>query len=451
MLVMLPLGKLKEYLRPYYLKKLYFALNREKCPSQFRDCWIYPSFQPDPSLERLVTRHPCRPDLLFLPMTDWHVRIQRTQHLARTFAAMGSRCFYLNPNLGREFPSTCARGPRVRASLIEPRVMELHVQIPSEPVFHHRLLTPGENRMVVAGLRRVIESTGPETLVQVVSSPLWLDIALQLREQHGFPIVYDCHDLLEGFGRFGQDIVRAEPALIRAADLVAFSSRWLMDRATQAAPGVQRKSLLLRNGVNMGYFHRNIVVRKEREPKVIGYAGALDFWLDAEALRLAAVRHPEWKFLLAGRIETPHIRPLQALPNVEFLGEMPYGSLPGFLARLDVGLIPFRRIPLTLATNPIKLYEYFGLGVPVASTRLPEVERYGSLVYLAEETAGFAEAVERAAAENDPNLRMRRIAVAEEESWQSRCALLEERIAEITRKERAGTFCSNELPSRVLA
>ena len=47
--------------------------------------------------------NPSRPDLLFYPMTDWHARIQRTQHLVRAFAALGFRCIYINPHLGREF------------------------------------------------------------------------------------------------------------------------------------------------------------------------------------------------------------------------------------------------------------------------------------------------------------------------------------------------------------
>ncbi len=426
----------KEYLRPYYLKNLYFALRPERCPEQFRSCWNYPAVELDGPAAPLPPPASGRADLLFLPMTDWHVRIQRTQHLAKTFASRGHRCLYLNPNLGREFPSVSGRGPVLRASLLAPRIVELHIQLPTEPVFHHRRLTRPENRMVVDGLRRAVDSIGPEALVQVVSSPLWLEAALRLREDYGAPIVYDCHDLLEGFGRFGEDIVDAEGALFRAADLVAFSSHWLMDRA---APEVRSKALLVRNAADAESFRGCMGRAEARETRIIGYAGALEFWFDEEAVRRAALRHPEWRFLLAGRIETPRIAPLRALPNVEFLGEVPYAHLPGFLERLDVGLIPFRRLPLTLAADPIKLYEYFAAGLPVAAARLPELERHGDLLYLADGPEGFVRAIERAAAESSVALRNRRMALAKQETWVSRCAALGERIAVLLEHRKPAT------------
>ncbi|MNP64339.1 putative teichuronic acid biosynthesis glycosyltransferase TuaH [compost metagenome] len=50
----------------------------------------------------------------------------------------------------------------------------------------------------------------------------------------------------------------------------------------------------------------------------------------------------------------------------------PHHQLPGYLRLLDVCLIPFRLNPLTLATNPIKAYEYLAAGKPVISSNLPE-------------------------------------------------------------------------------
>ena len=89
------------------------------------------------------------------------------------------------------------------------------------------------------------------------------------------------------------------------------------------------------------------------------------------------------------------------------------------------GLIPFKINELTLATNPIKLYEYFSLGMPVVSSRLPEVEQFRELVYIAADSAGFAEAFRDALREDDPERRRRRREVARVESWESpRCFTL---------------------------
>jgi hypothetical protein len=69
---------------------------------------------------------------------------------------------------------------------------------------------------------------------------------------------------------------------------------------------------------------------------------------------------------------------------MHFLGRKPYEVLPAFCRHLDMGLIPFKINALTHAVNPIKLREYLSAGLPVVSTPMPEVKRYGHLVKLAE-------------------------------------------------------------------
>src|SRR5271166_3308426 len=96
---------LKEAVRPYYLRWLYFPLRPRRRPQAFQDCWRYPYRRIAPDT-RLPPPASGAPDLIFYPMTDWHNRVQRTQHLVRAFAALGFRCIYLNPHLGREFETT---------------------------------------------------------------------------------------------------------------------------------------------------------------------------------------------------------------------------------------------------------------------------------------------------------------------------------------------------------
>jgi len=96
-------------------------------------------------------------------------------------------------------------------------------------------------------------------------------------------------------------------------------------------------------------------------------------------------------------------------------------------------MIPFLLQPLTMSTNPIKLYEYFACGLPVVSSRLPEVERYSELVYLASTPDEFADQLEHALAEDTNALRKRRRLVAESESWISRCKQLLHAVARPSR------------------
>ena len=86
------------------------------------------------------------------------------------------------------------------------------------------------------------------------------------------------------------------------------------------------------------------------------------------------------------------------------------------------------RVPLTLATNPLKLYEYFCLGIPVVSTRLPEIEPFEDLVYLSEGADDFVRKLELAVAQDNPELRARRKAAAGNNTWRARCEQLNQRF-----------------------
>jgi hypothetical protein len=346
-------------------------------------------------------------------MTDWHARIQRTQHLARAFASLGFRSISINPHLGREFESTPLFDPSHRLARLEDNVYELHIRLPREPVFHDRLLTAGEEEIIAEAIGRVLPKDR-RPVIQILSFPLWLGVARRFRDEAAFPIVYDCHDLLSGFQNISADVLAAEADLLETADLVLFSSQGLMDRYSAV-----KRGMLVRNAVSAAQFPA-AAVSKPAEPLVAGYVGALDSWFDVEAIEQSAALHPQCRFILAGRIEFDPIQRLRALPNVELTGEIPYSRVPELLARFRIALIPFRLNPLTLMTNPIKLYEYFSCGLPVVSTPLPEAQAMGDLVYVGANPADFALQVGRALEEDDPGKRARRREIALRESWTAR-------------------------------
>ena len=58
------------------------------------------------------------------------------------------------------------------------------------------------------------------------------------------------------------------------------------------------------------------------------------------------------------------------------------------------------------------------------STALPEVERYGSLAYIAQDAASFVESLEAASEERDAGLALERRRIAEGESWDARRSAL---------------------------
>ncbi len=413
----------KEWVRPYYLKWGYARMFADRYPPEFAQCWEYPAHPLDPRLGAWVEKAGERTDILFLPAADWHTRMQRSQHLAVELARMGHRCFYLNPHLGREFPHPYPLSRRAMISRLLPRVYELHVHLPREPVYHHRPLTLRESATIASTIGTCFQSVDRIKPVIVAGLPLWVPVAQSLKRRYGCRVVYDCHDLWSGFGRMHEGIVAAEPAMFASSDAVVFSAHWLREEKCALHQGLQFKSATIRNAVQPGDFDF-LNQRPRAGRKTVAYSGSLDFWFDVESVRFAATRHPEWDFLLLGRIENERVRRLQSLPNVRMTGEVPYSSLREHFAAADVCMIPFRLCPLTMATNPLKLYEYFACGHPVVSSPLPEVLEFGNLVYVARGPREFTAQLEAAMAENDLSARRERRRIAEQETWTARCHLL---------------------------
>ena len=78
------------------------------------------------------------------------------------------------------------------------------------------------------------------------------------------------------------------------------------------------------------------------------------------------------------------------------MGPRPYAEVPALVRAFRVGLIPFRRTPLTEAVNPVKLYEYAAAGVPCVTTRFSdEVDGWGEAARVASTPEEFVAAARK--------------------------------------------------------
>jgi teichuronic acid biosynthesis glycosyltransferase TuaH len=421
-----PTPRWKEYVRPFYLKYCFFHLSKTNRPTYFADCWNFPreEFHPRPAPGR-------KPDFVFLPMSDWHTRIQRTQHLARTLGALGHRCLYVNPHLGREFASAYPWSQRTAVTRLEDNVFELHVHLPREPVYHSRLLDASESRVVIERIEQMLQSMGSSEQVVVASLPTWAEVALGLRAKHGSLVLYDCHDWIEGFEDMAPEIISAEPRAMDSSDAVLFSSAWLREAHEQRLPAITGKASIVRNAVDAMMFPLTNQSLGQRRAPCIGYAGSLAEWIDFQSIRAAALAHPDWRFILIGRVECPAADDLRMCGNIELIGEVPHARLPEYFSKFDVGIIPFLAQPLIQGVNPIKLYEYFACGLPVVTFDMPEIRPYADMVYTAASSEDFKRQLEAAVAETNPNAREARRRVAEREHWGARSEKILEIVSEL--------------------
>jgi glycosyltransferase involved in cell wall biosynthesis len=238
-------------------------------------------------------------------------------------------------------------------------------------------------------------------------------------------VIYHCVDEYTEFsGVPKQALLRMESDLVRRSDLVLTSSQQLCDERRSLNPNTH----YIPHGVDLAHFARALDattvipadLRRLPHP-IVGFIGLMADWVDLELLRAVAMARPAWSFALIGRATTD-LAAVRDLPNVHLLGQKPFSALPSYCRGIDVGIIPFRINQLTLRANPLKLREYLAAGLPVVSTPMPEVARFGTLVRLAEGPDAFLSGIESALAEADPadTARRRRALSMTAEGWEAR-------------------------------
>ena len=373
----------------------------------------------------LAAANPERPDVFVWAVIDWHFRTQRPQHLASALAGAGHRVFYLSNNLA----DSATPGFRIEPLDASGRLFQVNLHAPGAPEIYYGAPSPqtiADLRRSVGELMQWADSDGGLCIVQ---HPFWLDIAAALP---GSALLYDCMDHHAGFENNAAYVLEAEERLIAGADLLIVTSDWLDRKLADANP----HRVLIRNATDYEHFRERPrrVYRDPRGRRVVGYYGAIAEWFDLELARRVAERFPECVLLLIGHDTIGAAAALSDLGNVVFTGEVGYDELPYYLHGFDVALLPFRVIELTMATNPVKVYEYLSAGKPVVAVDLPETAQFGELVYRARGHEAFLDAVSAALEEprdDEAGLAQARRAFAREQTWAHRARQMDDAIANL--------------------
>lgn len=359
-------------------------------------------------------------DVIVLPIIEWDHRFQRPQHISSAFAADGHRVFYTRLTFsGWDAALHCES---VKENL-------WRISLPG-PADHNRFLQVLQEDAVdrcVEALVRLAQEMDIQDAIILVQQPFWAKVALRLRQQQGWKIVYDCMDEHDGLTALNDDILRDERGLGAEADLVVTTSQKLAKKHAAAA----RRHLLLPNAAEFEHFADP---GQSADPlpgiagPIIGYYGAIMEWFDVDMVYQAANLRPDWTFILIGAIDIENVEPLKSKVNVCLLGEKPYAELPAYLHRFDVAIIPFRIIPIIEATNPVKFYEYLSAGKPVVASPIPELEPFPHLYGLAEDGNGLVAQAERAMAENSAEKARERTEWARQQTWTERYQTLKQSV-----------------------
>jgi GT2 family glycosyltransferase len=318
-------------------------------------------------------------DIVCFPIIDWYFRFQRPQQLMSRFAAGGHRVFYVAPRF-RAAGAACVVTPiRERVFEVSLRAREMNV--------YRQTLDEDSLLQLFGGLDELRREWAIGAAVSFVQLPFWYPVTSAARKRLGWPLVYDCMDYHAGFETNRPEMLEQEERLRRDADLVVTTSAYLEDEARKFNPNV----LLVRNACDFQHFSGT--TPEHAAAPTIGYYGAIADWFDSNLVAGLAERRPDWRFVLVGSTFTADVERLAQLENVDLVGEIPYGQVPRWLSRFDVAILPFRRIPLTEATNPVKAYEILAAGKPLVSVPLPEMVRLAPLIRIASTPEEFEKAI----------------------------------------------------------
>ncbi len=360
-------------------------------------------------------------DVICFPGIEWDFRWMRAQQLMSQFADNGHRVFFLS--IGKTIRPG---GGAFSLNYLRENVWEVLLRLPQPLDVYSGVLPDRLQDVIVEDLITLAGDLGIGRAVCMLHLPTWAPIADRLRAALGWPIAYDCMDDWSGFAWMPDSLVEQEVELVDGADLVIVSAQALWDKwAVRNA-----KTLLARNGADIAHFQCRIPaalppIAIPPSRTVVGFFGAIDSWFDVELLAFAAAERPHYFFAIIGATYAAPVEKLSALTNVRLYGHQPYADLPACLRVFDVCIIPFKINAVTQATDPVKFYEYIAGGKPVVATRLPELESYREVTYLADGPEDFTRLLDTAVAQDDAKRRERRQAVARENSWAARYQIID--------------------------
>ena len=217
-------------------------------------------------------------------------------------------------------------------------------------------------------------------------------------------------------------IAASDDALSRRADIVFVAPPALLESKRRQNPA----TVYAPHGVDADHFARArdpLTPLPEQLPSlrkpIVGYIGSLHAWIDLELIAWLARQRPQWEFLLVGHAHVG-MAVLDNLDNVHRVGAQPYEDLPRWAKTFDVGIIPYRDNRQVANANPLKLREYLAAGLPVVSTRNPEIESFSHVVHISDDRDGFLAGLDAALATPLDEGAAARMAAVADQTWDRR-------------------------------
>ena len=318
-------------------------------------------------------------ELVVLSHLRWDWVWQRPQHLISRIGC-GRRTWFV------EEPVAVAGVSEPRLVTVDADVVtRVWLEVPGEPGEHVGFA----DRRAASYFGHLAELLGVPTDARDVwlYTPMALDIALALVPRL---LVYDVMDDLASFAGAPPELLLRERQALREASVVFTGGRSIH----RGVEGHNPRTFLFPSGVDVEHYAPARRLRPpHRERHVAGYVGVIDERIDLGLVRDLAHALPGWEIQMVGPVTKIKESSLPQAPNIAYLGKQPYEKLPDVMAGFDVALMPFALNAATRSISPTKTLEYLAAGLPVVSTRVPDVvSDFGAFVQLEDDGEGFARA-----------------------------------------------------------
>jgi len=334
-----------------------------------------------------VARSRALPVLLCLSHLRWDSVYHRPHHLMSRAVRSHSVIFFEEP---LEVPA----GPDL------PRLVTRTT--PEGVLVATPWIAPGQDEVVVEGqqarlLDELVATLATPVQVAWFYTPMALAFAASLRAA---VTVFDSMDELSAFRGASPRLVLLERRLLRRADLVFAGGHSLHEAKSRLHPRMH----LFPSSVDAPHFHRAREATDEPLDQAelprprLGFHGVVDERMDLDLLAAIADRRPAWQIVIVGPVAKLDPASLPQRPNLHWLGQKSYASLPSYLSGWDVGLMPFALNEATRYISPTKTPEFLAAGVPVVSTPVADVVHdwaHDGFVEIASGVDAMVAAVER--------------------------------------------------------
>lgn len=319
-------------------------------------------------------------ELVVLSHLRWDWVWQRPQHLVS--------------RIGRGRRTWFVEEPLAVSDLEEPRLVTLdadavtrvRLEVPGKPGEHVGFNDP----RAASYFARLSALLGmPDEARDVwLYTPMALDIALALLPRL---LVYDVMDDLSSFAGAPPELLLRERQALQEASLVFTGGRSIH----RGVEGHNPRTYLFPSGVDVEHYApaRRLRSSVAGDRHVAGYVGVIDERVDLGLVAGLAAALPDWEIRMVGPVAKIDESSLPRAENVVYAGKQPYERLPDVMAGFDVALMPFALNEATRSISPTKTLEYLAAGLPVVSTRVPDVVAdFGAFVQLEDDGEGFARA-----------------------------------------------------------